>query len=52
MSVQSVIANLFKHCHWDNQIARYGLLFFLIFAANIIWFYIDKYEQQQEKLAK
>jgi len=24
----------------------------VIFAANIIWFYIDKYEQQQEKLAR
>jgi hypothetical protein len=52
MTVTSILSQLFKHCHWDNQIARYGALFFVVFMANIIWFYVDKYQQQQEKATK
>lgn len=46
------LAHLFQHCRWDNPVARFGCLFFSIFAFSIIWFYVDKFQQAAAAKAK
>jgi len=46
------LSHLFQHCRWDNPVARFGCLFFSIFAFSIIWFYVDKYNQAAAAKAK
>lgn len=46
------LAHLFQHCRWDNPVARFGCLFFSIFAFSIIWFYVDKFNQAAAAKAK
>ena len=43
---------MFQYCRWDNPVARFGCLFFSIFAFSIIWFYVDKFQQAAAAKAK